>query len=358
MKDIGSIFPLYDSDFVGLGAETRITNVGNTIFYSLCRETFVVIAKHLDGTNRKVLLPAYTCDTIITPFKEQGWDCYYYPVDHKLKIDIDAVLALCSKLDFDLMVVHPYYGMDLSQKEITLLREVHSKGCKLVVDLTQCIFSKQRLDFADYYVGSYRKWFSIPDGAFLEAKTSSSIFVEELHENEGFVSFQMDAMYLRGLYFSSDNEEVKSISRRLNKMANDMVDANVQPHKMAMVSHQLLQKEDVEKNQQRRLNNFRFLFEQLKGIDSCQLLCDDMSRISTAPLYFAIFVSGRSELQAELAAQHIYAPVIWPVVYEEVLVNDVVKDIYDTILAIPIDQRYDLNDMMKIVDIIKQYYHD
>ena len=358
MKDIGSIFPLYDSNFVGSGTETRISDAGSTVYYSLCREAFAVIARHLDDTNRKVLIPAYTCDTVITPFKEQGWDCYYYPIDNKLKIDTDAVLALCSKLDFDLMLVHPYYGMDLEEKEIALLREVRSKGCKLVVDLTQCIFSKQRLDFVDFYVGSYRKWFSIPDGAFLETKTKLSIFGEELQENESFVSLQTDAMYLRGLYFSTDNEEVKSISRRLNKMANGMVDADVQPHKMAMVSRQLLQQEDVKKNQQRRLDNFRFLFEHLKGIELCKLFCDDMSEVSTAPLYFTIFVSDRSELQAELAAQHIYAPVIWPVVYEEVLVNDVVRSIYDTILAIPIDQRYDQTDMMKVVGIIKKRYHD
>lgn len=137
-----------------------------------------------------------------------------------------------------------------------------------------------------------------------------------------------------------------------------MVDANVNPHKMAWISQQLLQNENFEQNQQRRFDNFRFLFEHLKGIDSCKLLCDDMSEVSTAPLYFTIFVSDRSELQAELAAQHIYAPVIWPVVYEEVLVNDVVGSIYDTILAIPIDQRYDQTDMMKIVGIIKKHYHD
>ena len=94
MKDIGSIFPLYDSDFAGLGRETWIADAGNTIYYSLCREAFADIAKHLDGTSRKVLIPAYTCDTVITPFKEHGWDCHYYSVDYKLKIESNTVLAL------------------------------------------------------------------------------------------------------------------------------------------------------------------------------------------------------------------------------------------------------------------------
>ena len=141
-------------------------------------------------------------------------------------------------------------------------------------------------------------------------------------------------------------------------MAVDMVDTDVRPHKMAWISQQLLQKENFEQNQQQRLENYRFLFEHLQGINLCKLLCDDMSEVSTAPLYFMIYVPDRTQLQAELAVQHVYAPVIWPVVYEEVLVNDVVKSIYDTILAIPIDQRYGKNDMTKVVDIIKQHYHD
>ena len=62
-------------------------------------------------------------------------------------------------------------------------------------------------------------------------------------------------------------------------------------------------------------------------------------------------------LQTAPSAQHIYAPVIWPVSYDEVLINNTVKDIYNTILAIPIDQRYNQEDMDKIVRIIKQHYN-
>lgn len=358
MSDVGSIFPLYDSDLEGVESYVVKKNNNNILYYSLCREALGVIAKSLQGTERKVLLPSYTCDTVITPFIEKGWECYYFPVNHKLKIDRTAVLELFSMHRFDLMVVHPYYGVDLDNDEIEMLQYVHSQGCKIVVDLTQCIFSNQRLEFVDYYTGSYRKWFAIPDGAFLETNDESLLSDSELKENETFVSLQTDAMYLRGLYFTTGNEEIKSISRRLNKMAVNKVDANVQPHKMAKVSLKIMATEDLEHNQRQRLDNFQFLFEHLQGIDKCKLLCENMSEITTAPLYFMIFVPDRSQLQATLASHQVYAPLIWPVEYEEVLVNDVVKNIYDTILAIPIDQRYNQSDMSKIVNIIKEYYHE
>lgn len=73
---------------------------------------------------------------------------------------------------------------------------------------------------------------------------------------------------------------------------------------------------------------------------------------TTAPLYFPIYVSNRTEIQKKLAAKHIYAPVLWPVNTAEVLINDNIKYIYSHILMIPIDQRYDEQDMKKIVTIL------
>ena len=356
MKDIGSIFPLFDKDLL---TSPCIADEGvNRIYYSLCREALLDIAQHLDKSNKVVLLPAYTCDTVITPFKEQGWTCVYYPVDLQLRIETQSTLDLYYQYHAALIVVHPYYGKDLTKAEIDLLDYLHVKGCKVAVDLTQCIFSTQRLSCVDYYVGSYRKWFAIPDGGYLEYVDKTDGFGVPLEENEDFISLQRDAMYLRGLYFQTDNEEVKSISRRLNKMAVEMTDYNIAPHKMSGISCALLSKEDKLENQKRRCLNYEFLLHQLEVVKDCRILCDNMDEVNSAPLYFMIYVNDRSDLQSDLAERHIYAPVIWPVVYDEVLINDTIKYIYDHILAIPIDQRYDEHDMEKIVEAIKEHYCD
>jgi len=242
MKDIGSIFPLSDKDLL-TSTFTPDEDV-NRIHYSLCREALFDIAQHLDKSNKVVLLPAYSCDTVITPFKEQGWTCVYYPVDLQLRIETQSTLDIYNQYHASLIVVHPYYGKDLNKAEIDLLDYLHSEGCKVVIDLTQCIFSSQRLSCVDYYVGSYRKWFAIPDGGYLEYVGQTDGFDTTMEENEDFVSLQRDAMYLRGLYFQTDNEEVKSISRRLNKMAVEMTDYNIAPHKMSEIACALLAKED------------------------------------------------------------------------------------------------------------------
>ena len=56
-------------------------------------------------------------------------------------------------------------------------------------------------------------------------------------------------------------------------------------------------------------------------------------------------------VQHNLAKEHIYAPVLWPRAYDNVLIDDDVIHIYDHILMIPIDQRYGTDDMDKIIKI-------
>ncbi len=355
MKDIGSIFPLFDEDLEYLQTQEIVES--RRVYYSLCREALYSIAKSLDSSGRVVMLPAYTCDTVVTPFKELGWTCVYYPVDLHLRIDVQRSLELFEQRQANLIVVHPYYGRDLNDDEILFVETLHERGCKVVVDLTQCIFSSQKLQFVDYYVGSYRKWFAIPDGGYLEAKEDEESYSAELTENEEFVNLQRDSMYLRGQYYETNNEEIKNISRRLNKMAVEMTDNNITPHRISAISYALLEKEDKVRNQEIRFANYKILLDKLKGVRGVQIFCDNINEINSAPLYFMIYVPDRSDLQRDLIEHHIYAPVIWPVVYDEVLINGTMKYVYDHLLAIPIDQRYDEKDMEKISEVIKKHYN-
>lgn len=356
MKDIGSIFPLYDDDLrTNLVANEQTTECER---YSLCREALFVIAESFPKEQRRALLPAYTCSTVVNPFVQAGWNCSYYSVNKSLRIDVNEVKALFSNNKSSLILVHPYLGMDMNDEEIHLLEILHKEGCKVVVDLTQCIFSNKDYGFADYTVGSYRKWYEVPDGGYLKTSIQEEAFKAVYPENEKFVSLQTDSMYLRGLYFDTDNEKVKDISRRLNKQAVSLIEKSIEPHAMSAFSISLMSKVDMEKCRQQRFENYKFLHQNLKDNGHFQLACTNLEEVTTAPLYFVIYVQDRTALQTTLAAEHIYAPVIWPVPNDDVLINETIKSIYDSVLAIPVDQRYDLTDMAKIVETINKHYHD
>ena len=351
-KEIGSIFPLSDICLENKGKSLIAPQ--NTILYSLCREALYNLAISLSDTNNQVLIPAYTCQTVITPFKEAGWGCHFYSIQKNLRIDGDSLMAQCECFKPSLIIVHPFFGMDLNAQEVQLLRHL-SNTTKIVVDLTQCIFSKQNLPFVDYYLGSYRKWFPIPDGGYLRANKDLCPNNQPVTENTAFVSCQTDAMYLRGAYFANGDPNLKAISIRLNKMADAMVEERIGLHCMSTFSWSLKLQQDEERIQQIRNANYRYLFHHISESDRISLVCGDIHCVTTAPLYFTIYVDNRESLQQQLIEDRVYAPIIWPVEDEEVLISDDVKYIYEHILAIPCDQRYDERDMERIVKIINDY---
>ena len=192
MKEIGSIFPLY---------ERPLTRPSDTLsprgegLLSFCREAIYLIANNEMVNGKKVMLPKYTCDTVVAPFQQLGYDYKFYPVCKDLTIDIPKAKEIFSVHHPNLIVVHPYFGMDLTKEELDMLEEMHEDGCEIILDLTQCLFSTMRLPFIKYYVGSIRKWFAIPDGAFLE--TNEEIQMPSIGNDE-IVALQTKAMQLKG----------------------------------------------------------------------------------------------------------------------------------------------------------------
>ena len=353
-KEIGSIFPI--SDAVLSKAETdKVSYKGDRLYYSLCREALYDIAKAMGEVGNTVLIPAYTCQTVITPFEEAGWHCEYYSISRSLRIDVQSLTKLVEKHHPTLIVVHPYFGMDLDENEESLLTKIKQQGVDIVVDLTQCLFSTKDYLFASFIVASYRKWMPIPDGGYLKSLSQKIVISQPESENSDFSERESAAMYLRGQYFENEQQRTKAISIRLSKAADFIAESNIAPHKMSLVAYNLMQNQNLESNQQCRFDNYTYLYHNIIEDDKITKVCKDINAVTTAPLYFTIYVKDRSSLQKKLAQDAIYAPVIWPVEDERVLIDEDVKYIYNHLLAIPCDQRYDQNDMQRVIEIINNY---
>ena len=158
-------------------------------------------------------------------------------------------------------------------------------------------------------------------------------------ENEEIVSLQTKAMRLRGDYFLSGDAKVKDESIRLSHEVESLMTRPITPHAMASVSKELLALEDADAQQKIRIENYKRLYEGLKDVKDIELIAD-ISRLTTAPLFFPFRVANISEMQKKLAQKSIYARLIWE---EE-----------DRILTISVDQRYDLSDMDRVIAAIKE----
>ena len=354
MKDVGSIFPLEEIYSPSLEAPVDSAASG-VVQYSLCREALYDIAVHHRGVNNTVLIPAYTCQSVITPFIEAGWTCHYYNIEKDLRIDVAYLKGLNEQVKPTMIVVHPFYGMSLNDLESEALREIGETGVVIVMDLTHCIYAEPELDFVDYYVGSYRKWFPIPDGAFLKSDRADSHIPAPQKENVEFVTTEADAMFLRGQYFKTGTLPFKTISIRLSKLADHLVDNHIEPHRMSSFSSERMQRQNGQEIKLKRRENFFFLFNHLKQNHNCTFVCPDSAEVLNTPLYFPIFVEKRESLQKALAQSHVYAPILWPVENTDVLISEDIRYIYDHILAIPCDQRYGEEEMARIVRVINGF---
>ena len=353
-KDVGSIFPL-DDDVLKQADSEQVQYAGDRLYYSLCREALFDIAIALKKAGSTVLLPAYTCQTVIDPFEEAGWQCEYYSIDINLRIRSDSLICLFDKYHPSLIVVHPFFGMDLNDEEIKTLTTLNEKGVKIIVDLTQCLFSTRDYSFASFIVASYRKWMPIPDGGYMRILSDTIKVAQPETENSDFTDMEQAAMYLRGLYFRNREQRTKDISIRLSKMADRIAESRIVPHKMSKVAYNLMMKENLELIQKIRLENYSFLYKNIRESAMIAKVCRNYNDVTSAPLYFTIYVQDRSVLQRRLAQDAVYAPVIWPVEDERVLIDEGVKYIYDHLLAIPCDQRFNLMDLQRAVDIINAY---
>jgi hypothetical protein len=109
-------------------------------------------------------------------------------------------------------------------------------------------------------------------------------------------------------------------------------------------SREYLERVDVETQREKRRNNARTLYEGLKGKVQYMYPLEDMD----CPLFVPILLPNRNEVRAHLTKNEIYCPVHWP--KPEVCESN----IYDLELSLICDQRYGIEDMNRIVSVLKE----
>ena len=128
IKDIGSIFPI-DTRY---SAANILPADTHRQYFSMCREILHEIARQSKG-NKVALLPAYTCSVVIQPFKALGWKVRYYAVSRDLRICADSFMEAVKEASPSIIVVHPYFGMELNSTEEEVLRRAkRSIECTII----------------------------------------------------------------------------------------------------------------------------------------------------------------------------------------------------------------------------------
>jgi len=259
--------------------------------------------------------------------ERMGVDFEFYQIDAAL----DAI-ELPEPGSGELLLFINYFGL-----KNNLAGELAERfGKRVVIDDTHRFFHRG-------YEGSYsftsaRKYFGVPDGAYLYGATGGISEIERntdvsvLHSVERLLGLQDKAYRDYLAYEASFGFELQRIS---------------------VLSERLLAGIDYQGAAQRRIENFRYLHEHLGSynslpVDPCQI---------DVPFCYP-FLPAHGMDKELLARQKLYIPTFWPDLLERKVDGyEVEKDMTRRLLPLPVDQRYAMEHMQRVVDCVVRQIH-
>lgn len=299
-----------------------------------------------------VYMPAWCCDSMLQPFIDRGVNIEFYDVSYennRLSYHIDYN----SKVD--ILYVTNYFGYDtvLSAETISQFK---ARNCAILYDRTHSLFRENDVtsSLADYTFASVRKWLGVPCGA-LALKNGGEMDIHYLRDFP-YLQEKIDAMQLKANYMNEDGKSDKQAFLDLFVSFGHHLVEDYRNYKMDIISRCLWLHADRNRIMEKRCANVTILQSSLQEIPQVSLLFNMTN--GDCPLFVPILLDSKDErdaLRRHLTSNAIYCPIHWP--KPSTISNSMAVDrLYDCELSLICDQRYDFDDMQRIINTIKEFY--
>lgn len=323
----------------------------NIQYYKSGRNAIKALCKNI-GLRKKVAIPIYTCDTVIQPFLDEKWDVVFYKINKDLSICDQSLDDVVNKDKPDVIFFHSFFGFNTYGNTENIIK-YKNQGIVIVEDLTQSLFSNHFLKMADYYVTSFRKFIAIADGGALISKKKLTNQCVSDADNR-IVETALIAFETKKEYFDTGNSELKILYRKKYQELNSLISNNEQLMKMSDYSRKIIDSCNIKLITDIRQKNYEYLLHEIEEIGFVKTVLE-LSIEKCTPLYLPIYVTERAEVQKYLAEHNVYCPIIWPKSNSITFYDSDVDYMYNSMLCIPIDQRYSIEDMKKVVCLLLKY---
>ncbi len=312
------------------------------------------------GDSDCVLLPSYLCHSMIQPFQEQGLQIEFYPVTDELSIDPRAVSERVSGATLAVLLMH-YFGFGQPVDLVTRLLEDHPQ-VTIVDDRTHMLGTDlcagELGTTAAISVYSPRKWGPFPDIGLVVWPRSPALS-EPLPQlldggyDLGFAFWRLVGVMLRALYSAFPVETVRRISLRPFRRADDLLNRRVRVCRASPFSRFLWYHWEWSRACRVRRANYQYLLDHWTATEIVPLY--RQLPVHVCPLGFPVRTHEREELRRRLIAEEIYPPIHW------VRPVDVSAQVFpraamlaEEELTLPIDQRYTLQQMDRILNTVSE----
>lgn len=268
---------------------------------------------------RKIYIPYYLCDSVSNMLTLNNISYEYYNID----INFNPIIKKEIKKDEFLYIVN-YYGL----LDDELIINLKKKYKNVILDNVHAFFQKPLNQIDTIY--SCRKFFGVPDGAYLSTNVKLKKNIEIDKSKDRF-------NHLLGRFEENANDYYKDFKN------NEKNFLDLPLKYMSKLTQNILGAIDYKKIIKKRNENFSYLHKILKPINQLNLI------MPNGPYAYPLYLKNGNEIRKKLIKDKIYVPILWPNVLKNVDINSFEYNLALNILPLPIDQRYNIEDMKIIL---------
>lgn len=273
----------------------------------------------------KIYIPYYTCEVMLQPLQKYGIRYEFYSINDRLE-----PIELPKLHSNEALLYTNYYG--LKQSYVEFLAGIY--GNQLIVDNAQAFFAP-RVDGIDTFY-SPRKFFGVPDGGYL--------YMDAILQQ----NFVADKSYHRMQHLLLRIEEGAENGYSLFRKADESLD-NQPIHKMSLLTEKIMQNVDYSYVSKRRKENYSFFRQMLSESNKLAIMEDN----NFVPMIYP-YLTEDVTLRKRLIQNKIFVATYWQNVFDWCSSGSFEYKLAENMLPLPIDQRYEQKDLVRILKVIKE----
>jgi hypothetical protein len=270
---------------------------------------------------------------MLVPFGELDWEVAFYHLSPRLTLDVSSIDSLVREPEVTVVLAPEYFGSRLNPLTHAALCHLRRNGCRIIEDWTHSVLANER-EPIDLAFASLRKTLPVGDGSLVWGMHA------QLEPTSGPGLLMWEAMDLLALGCDPATLDAARVAARA---AEDAFFVELEPARMSDRTEFAL-----------AVMPWAFMIGARRK--NARVLADEISSFPVVngengpdvPSHLVIQASDPVTLQRRLAERGIFCPIHWPRPPQLPVHIEFRKDL----LSIPIDHRYNADDMRFVANAV------
>lgn len=270
----------------------------------------------------KLYLPVYMCESVRNRLIDKI-EIQYYNINEAMEPEVETIENSA------VIMIPNYFGIrdhDISR---------YDRFRHIIFDNTQAFFQKPIMRKGVFNVYSCRKFIGVCDGAYLIACDMDK--KELIRYEPQFAGYMLDAVT-----YGTNNQYKMSLANEEQLERKEILG-------MSLLSQKILEGIDYLKIAEKRKRNFERVHQQLRNYNELSFEYIE----ECVPMVYP-FLHESEFLRKELVDHKIYIPQWWKYILQGEQANEYEKYLCKYLLPLPIDQRYNDDDIYSIINVVKE----